>query len=114
LRFHSILFDQPPSGVDVDQPNEPATFGDLNLDQVLVSVTSGREEYDLEVFFYTPLRDVAAVRYRHEILRDLQKTEALEAVGAFTEKLQRMRKHLAQASKLYYGYQQERWFLDAV
>jgi len=114
LRFHSILFDQPPSGVDVDQPNEPATFGDLNLDQVLASVTSGREEYDLEVFFYTPLRDVAAVRYRHEILRDLQKTEALEAVGAFTDKLQRMRKHLAQASKLYYGYQQERWFLDAV
>jgi DNA mismatch repair protein MutS len=114
LRFHSILFDQPSSGVDDAEPNEPATFGDLNLDQVLASMTSGREEYDLKPFFYTPLRDVAAVRYRHEILRDLQKTEVLEAVGAFAERLQRMRKHLAQASKLYYRYQRERWFLDAV
>jgi hypothetical protein len=67
-RFDSILFDRSASGVEVD---EPAFFADLNLDQVLDAITVGREAYDLEPFFYTAVRDVDAVRYRHEVLRDL-------------------------------------------
>jgi DNA mismatch repair protein MutS len=112
--FHSILFDRPTDRADGDEPREPEFFADLNLDQVLGSMTSGREEYDLKPFFYAPLRDVAAVQYRHEILRDLEKNEVLECIEAFAEKMRRMRHHLAQAEKRYYKYQKERWFLDAV
>jgi DNA mismatch repair protein MutS len=114
LRFHSILFDRPTSGADGDQPKEPAFFADLNLDQVLESMTNGREEYDLKPFFYAPLRDVAAVQYRHEILRDLEKSTMFEAIEAFAQKMRGMRQQLGQVEKLYYHYQKERFFLDAV
>jgi DNA mismatch repair protein MutS len=113
VRFNSILFDRPHS-IDVDKPEEPACFADLHLDQVLASMTAGREDYDLKPFFYTPLRDVAVVRYRHEITRDLEKPEVLGSVQAFAQKMRRMREHLAQAGKLRYKQQKQRWFLDAV
>ncbi len=55
MRFHSILFDRPAGSVDGDEPNEPAFFGDLNLDQVLegnrvrVSSYDGQPDYSAEV-----------------------------------------------------------------
>jgi DNA mismatch repair protein MutS len=87
VRFHSILFDRPENSVDVDEREEPSFFADLNLDQVVESMTAGREEYDLKPFFYAPLHDAAAVQYRHEILRDLEKKAVLDSVGAFAEKM---------------------------
>jgi DNA mismatch repair protein MutS len=111
--FSGILFDRPHS-IDAGTPGEPACFGDLHLDQVLASMTAGREDYDLKPLFYSPLREAAAVRYRHEITRDLEKPEVLGSVRAFAEQMRRMREHLAQAGKLRYKQQKQRWFLDAV
>lgn len=114
MRFHSILFDRPENSIGIDDLEEPQFFADLNLDQVLESMTTGREEYELKPYFYAPLHDVDAVHYRHEVLRDLEKETVVESVGAFARKMQEMREHLAQAEKLHYKYQKERWFLDAV
>lgn len=114
MRFHSILFDRTENSVEVAGLEEPSFFADLNLDQVLESMTAGREEYDLKPFFYAPLRDAAAVQYRHDVLRDLEKCPVFEFVSAFAQTMRRMREHLAQAEKLHYEYQKERWFLDAV
>ena len=113
-RFQSILFEQPARGAAADGPQEPDFFADLNLDQVLESMIVGRKQYDLKPFFYVPLHDVAAVRYRHEVLRDLEKPVVLKSVTRFAETLQRMREHLAQAEKIYYPLQKQAWFLDAV
>src|SRR6266508_1055672 len=112
LRFHSILFDRPEDGAD--ERAEPAFFSDLNLDQVVESITASRADYDLKPFFYTPLPDVDAVGYRHAVLRDLEKDAVFEAVRAFAQQMRSMREHLAQADKLHYRYQKERWLLDAV
>ena len=112
MRFHGILFDRPGPGPDA--PEEPSFFADLNLDQVLRSMTTGREEYDLAPFFYTPLADVAAVRYRHEVLRDLQKTAVFDAIGSFAHEMRGMRERLAHAEKLRSTHQRHRWLLDAV
>lgn len=114
MQFHSILFDRPENSIDVDEREAPPFFVDLHLDQVLDSITAGRQEYNLKPLFYAPLHDVAAVRYRHDVLRDLEKETVFASVGAFAERMQAMRQHLAQAEKLHYKYQKEHWFLDAV
>jgi len=113
-RFESILFEQPGARPEADASAVPGFFGDLNLDQVLKSMSAGREQYDLDPLFCAPLRHVDAVVYRHEVLRDLEKREVLEPVSRFAEAMRRMRQHLEQAHKLHYRLQKEAWFLDAV
>jgi DNA mismatch repair protein MutS len=113
VHFESILFEQPGAGPRNGEPEQPEFFADLNLDQVLRSMTAGREQYLLEPFFCTPLHDAGAVRYRHEVLRDLEKREVLEPVSRFAEAMVRMRQHLEQAQKLRYRLQKQAWFLDA-
>jgi DNA mismatch repair protein MutS len=112
LPFHSILFDEP-GYAGLAERQEPAFFADLNLDQVIRSITAGRDEYDLRAFFYTPLKHVGAVIYRHEILRDLEGRDLFEQVRSFARQMQVMRRCLAQAAELRHRYQKRRWLLDA-
>lgn len=92
---------------------EPPFFRDLNLDRVCAGVTAGREQYDLAPFFRMPLRDADAVRYRHEVLRDLENQDTAGAVTGFAERMRAVRDSLAQARKLRYRYQKESWLLGA-
>lgn len=114
MSFQSILFEHPEQRAGVDQREAPAYFGDLNLDQVIASVTAAYEEYRLAPFFFAPLPDVKAIDYRQQIFRDLEDKDLWECLRAFAQQMRSMREHLAQAEKLHYKYQQERWFLDAV
>ena len=114
MQFNSILFERPEDAAGADPGEEPSFFADLNLDQVLESMTAGREEYDLKPLFYAPLHDAGAVGYRHDILRDLEHESVSGSVGAFARRMREMREHLVQGRKLRYKYQKERWFLDAV
>ncbi len=110
--FCSILFDQ--SEMSVVDREPPAIFGDLNLDQIVDSITAGRDEYNLKPFFYAPLGDVETVRYRYDILRDLEDQAVAGYVRSFAEEMRQMRRHLSRAGKAYYKYQKQSWFLDAV
>jgi len=112
--FRSILFDQHEINTVVDGRAEPECFIDLNLDQIVASITAGREEYDLKSFFYMPLGHVETIHYRHDILRDLENEALLGHIRSFAEKIRTMRQRLAQADKLHCQYQKERWFLEAV
>jgi DNA mismatch repair protein MutS len=112
--FQSILFERLDPGLEIDALEQPDFFVDLNLDQVIESVTAGREQYDLKPFFYAPLHDVGTVGYRHEVLRDLEKADVLASVNTFAAALARMREHFAQVERLHYGLQKQAWFLDAV
>jgi hypothetical protein len=103
--FHSILFDRPEAAAERE---DPSLFGDLNLDQIFAAVAAGHDEYDLAPFFRTPLGDVPAVQYRHEVQRDLADEALREAVTEFAARLRDMRKYLAQAAKLRNPYQKER------
>jgi DNA mismatch repair protein MutS len=114
LRFTSILFQHPGDAARVGSADEPGFFGDLNLDQLVAAMTAGREEYQLDRLFYTPLHDEAAVTYRHQVLRDLEQHPVAAAVRAFAGRMRDMREQLTQARKLHYRYQQEWWFLAAV
>jgi DNA mismatch repair protein MutS len=108
----SILY--PDDGEHAGEVDEPAFFADLNLDQVVDAITAPYEEYDLKPFFYAPLRDAAAIRYRHEALHDLERPEVLDAVRSFARGMHEMRARLPQADKHYYRRQRQRFFLDSV
>ena len=111
--FHSILFDESGISAVIDGREAPEFFTDLNLDQIITSITAGREEYNLRPFFHTPLSRVEAIHYRHDILRDLENQELFGHIKSFAQKMRAMRGHLAQADKLRYKYQKQRWFLEA-
>jgi hypothetical protein len=106
----SILFDPP---MRAGSPAEPAFFSDLNLDQVFAAMSAGRDEYDLAPFFRIPLHDPAAVTFRHEVFRDLERQPVAAAVSEFAQRMGKVREYLEQARKLRYRYQKESWFLDA-
>jgi DNA mismatch repair protein MutS len=109
----SILF---PRGITPDEHlDAPEFFVDLNLDQIVSTITAGKEEYTLTPFFCMPLHDADDVRWRQEIMQDLQDApRALESIDRFARQMQTMRQHLAHADKLRHELQKQRWFLDAV
>jgi hypothetical protein len=113
MMFHSILFrsaiDEPDGN-----PEEPTFFVDLNLDQIVAAAVSGREQYDLKPFFYAPLKSVDAIGYRHEVMRDVEKTSIYELITAFATAMNTIRKWLAIAKNSSYKYERDRWLLDAV
>ena len=114
LSFRSILFERSDDEDRGGTPEAPAFFRDLNLDQIVDAITAGRKEYDLKPFFYTRLTDLAAIAYRHEIMRDLENDVLSRGIKAFADRMRSMRAQLTAGEKLYCKYQREAWFLDAV
>jgi DNA mismatch repair protein MutS len=112
MTFHSILFDK--DNIQKETAEQPAFFTDLNLDQIIDAIAARKEEYDLKPFFYTPLRDAETVRYRHEVMRDLEDAALMAHIHAFAEKMIIARRYLGLVEKLEYQYHREGWFLEAV
>jgi len=114
MTFHSVLFERPEDGITTETVEAPVFFVDLNLDQIVDAITAGRDEYNLKPFFYISLNGIDAIRYRHEVMRDLENNVLFEYIKSFAQRMRAMREHLTQADKLRYKYQKESWFLDAV
>lgn len=112
--FNSIMF-SPDNVADRTPPQgSPSYFSDLNLDQIVEALTVGKNEYDLLPFFWTPLRDVADIVYRHEVFLDLEHEGVSAVVRAFSRGMSGVRAKMEQSDKLGHRYQKEWWFLDAV
>ncbi len=114
MTFHSILFERTEDSIQNETLEAPTFFVDVNLDQIIDTITADRQEYNLKPFFYIPLNTIDAITYRHEILQNLENNILFEYIQAFAKQMRVMRERLAQAEKLYYTYQKERWFVDAV
>jgi DNA mismatch repair protein MutS len=114
MTFHNILFARAADRNIQEMDDAPDCLIDLHLDQIINAITADKQEYHLQPFFYTPLHDLDAIAYRHEVMQDLENPTLFEALQSFAQHMRAVRKHLAQADKLHYPYQQERWFLDAV
>jgi DNA mismatch repair protein MutS len=114
MTFHSILFptaeDRPPS----ETLAPPDFFVDLNLNQIVAAITAGKQEYNLAPFFRWPLRDVDAVLYRHEVMRDLEDVALFGSIKTFAAALRSKRETLKQLEKRHYKHEKEALFLDAV
>ncbi len=136
--FASILFDRPHSEAEIDQHQDLPFFVDLNLDQLFTWIAEERlgistpradsrftyrrsgeepeppDPYNLRPFFCTPLEDVDAITYRHDIMRDLEGKALRDQIRSFAQSMRAMREHLKQVQKLYYHHQKTAWFRDAV
>jgi len=114
MGFHSILFEKPEDRRHAETLEVPDFFVDLNLDQIIKSITAGRQEYHLEPFFYRSLGDSDAITYRQAIMRDLESEPLLEHIRSFAQKMRVMRRYRALVEKLTYHYHKAGWFLEAV
>ena len=70
--FYSVLFPTEESANMPRNQKEPDCFSDLQLDRILKAVLPDYGEFQLEEFFYTPVTDRETVRYRQEIMRELE------------------------------------------
>ncbi len=114
MTFHSILFERTEEGTKKESLEAPAFFVDLNLDQVIDTITAHRQEYNLKPFFYTSLSDIDTIKYRHEIMQDLENKILFENIKTFAQEMRTMRQHLALVEKLQYKYHKEGWFLETI
>jgi len=114
MTFQSILNVPSNNGATSATAEAPAYFRDLNLDQIVASITAGKDEYQLAPFFYQPLKTREAIVYRQAVMHDLENKRLFTCVAAFAEKMRSVREHIAQSKKLSYKYQKEVWLLDAL
>jgi DNA mismatch repair ATPase MutS len=114
MRFYSILFESPDDRKGDDELRAPAFFVDLNCDQIVAAITTGKDEYNLKPFFHDCLNRVDAVKFRQEVMQDLEGSDLHARVNAFAQAMRDIRGHLVRVQKSYYREQQQAWFLDAV
>jgi DNA mismatch repair protein MutS len=113
MTFESIIFDgteNPNNQLTVEMP---AFFVDLNLNQIIESITTGRQEYNLDPFFYTPLHHEDVVRYRQEIMQDIENETLAENIKSFARKMLVVRRHLSHVQSIKFKYVKEAWFFEA-
>jgi DNA mismatch repair ATPase MutS len=110
----SVLFPPGFPGSDALSDSPPGFFGDLNLDQIVASVTQRKSEYNLAPFFYSPVNTVEAVEYRQEVMRDVQNPEIKASILKFARTMRQSRERREREKQAYYRRQQEGWFLEAV
>jgi DNA mismatch repair protein MutS len=114
MPFQSILYQ---TGAPPELPQQvpaPDFFVNLNLDQIVASITARRDEYNLTPFFHTPPPDLETVHYRQEIMKDLEQDTVFGFVIVFSAKMRSMREQIARLNKLHYRLQKEAVFLDAI
>jgi hypothetical protein len=110
--FRGVLFIENGTARDTNQ-EAPEYFADLNLDQIVESITAGRDEYNLKPFFHAPLATIDAIHYRQAVFRDLELPALFDQIQLFAGAMRQMRSCIAQAEKFYFKYQKNALFLSA-
>jgi DNA mismatch repair protein MutS len=96
------------------QTNAPDFFRDLQLDQIVDAITADWRDSYLAPFFFSPLRDLDAIAFRQQVMRDLQASALTQVVQSFSEQMRAVLNGLERAKDLYYQYAIQRHFLRAV
>jgi len=112
--FNSILYKKAENAGNRESDKIPDFFTDLNLDQVINTITKEKDEYNLKPFFYAHLTDIEAINYRQGIFKDLENQDLLAKIQLFAENMQKIRKQKAAIEKLNYKYHKARWFVETI
>ncbi|GMT47056.1 MAG: DNA mismatch repair protein MutS [bacterium] len=112
MTFSSILFSK--DAFQDEATEQPVFFPDLNMDQVIDAITASRQEYNLKPFFYASLRDIETIRYRQEVMRDLEDKTVMTHIKAFAERMKTVRRYMAMVEKLDFDSHRKGWIPEAV
>lgn len=112
MNFEGILYKKNYSADNLNS-QAPAFFPDANLDQVIEAILKDKEEYNLKAFFYSPLRDAESIRYRQDILKDLEDIDVSESVSIFANDMAVLRKKMFLTGKAEYQYYKKRLALES-
>ena len=85
--FYSILFPTEESAQKPRNRTPPDCFSDLQLDRILKTVLPDYAEFRLEEYFYTPLTDPVTVRYRQEVMKELEEPGKRAAIEGFIRRI---------------------------
>jgi DNA mismatch repair protein MutS len=112
--FPSLLFEEAPGSSALPGAAAGRSFArDLNLDQIVHAIATGREQRDLITsVLYSPLHDATAVRYRQEVFRDLEDPAWFAAARDFADGMSEVTRQLRQLADVEYRHHREAWFLD--
>lgn len=83
--YFSCLFparDQVPAHFATDMP---ASFQDLNLDQIVEAATADYSAFDIRKHYYTLLTDLSVIRYRQSAAEELRRPEVYACVHRLCE-----------------------------
>ena len=108
--FQSILFDG--TSMDIESAEQPTCFPDLNLDQVIKAIIKDKKEYNLEKYFYIGLQDNKLVRYRNEIMQDLDNQTMATIIKNFAERMVLVKRFLKLLEDLNFEYYKKSWVLE--
>lgn len=77
MAFKSILFGEREKSPSASNQEEPEYFRDLSLDYIVEEIVRRKDKHNLKEFLYSPLRDKETIRFRQEVMQDLEENEEL-------------------------------------
>lgn len=85
-----------------ERANEPDSFFDLNLDQVVDGIVAKHDKVFLRPIFYSQYRNEEIVRYRQSVFADLDRPEVFSIFPDFCNGMRMIRAELGYAEKIAY------------
>lgn len=77
MAFQSILFGEKGKNSSASNPEEPEYFRDLSLDHIVREIVTPKDKYNLKEFFYSAPQDEETIRFRQEVMQDLEEDQEL-------------------------------------
>lgn len=112
MKFQSILFENKVNEIWSENYKMPDFFVDLNLNQIIIEVLQGKEEYNLTPFFYNNLTDIATINYRLEVMKDCENPRLFNNITTYSNEMKKVREFIGFSQNLHNRYQREKWLLD--
>lgn len=116
--YKSILFCKEPFSLEARRRDETyfssEMLEDLNLNQLIYSVSTGGNREHISKLLQTPLKDSEEVYFRQAIFRDLEGEVLRDGVFAFVKALEYVDEKLMSLERLVYEEQREVFFLNVV
>ncbi|NOY74693.1 MAG: DNA mismatch repair protein MutS [Kiritimatiellaeota bacterium] len=113
MKSNSILFKNADEAVELPEREVSDLFHDLNLDQVLHELCSGKHDYNFASYFRMPLNDAKSIKFRQDVMRDFEKKDVAKTLNDFSAKLAESERYMSLSRESRFKECEDGWFLDA-